>query len=106
LPDGEGFLRLDVESLWHKARELRGLRPRDLAIFQRVENVGRVVEDRQAEADEGARLDPVLVIFGERGLQVARDLDQLLAGEVAGAPALRVVGRAPLDVPDGVHQPE
>jgi hypothetical protein len=60
----------------------------------------------RAEADEGAKRDPVPVIFGERGLQVARDLEQFLAGEVAGASALRVAGWAPFDVPDGVHQPE
>jgi hypothetical protein len=37
LPDGESLLRLDVETLGNEARDLRGLKPRDLAIFQRVE---------------------------------------------------------------------
>src|SRR5262245_36898158 len=34
------------------------------------------------------------------------NLDQLLAREVAGAAALRVAGRSPLDVTDSVHQSE
>jgi hypothetical protein len=48
---------------------------------------GRSVELTSSIAVRAHR-NPVLVILGERGFQMARDLDQLLAREVARPPTL------------------
>src|SRR5262249_53350928 len=106
LPDREGLLRFYSELLWQKARKLRSFQPVDLALFQSLGDIGRIVEDRQAEPDERTRRDSASILFSQHSLQVTSDLQQLLTRKVTGPATFRETSWMPLNVPNGIHHPE